>query len=158
MNLFGDRGFEAPVKAGALLSYTQQSCDRDAMKLCCAPPPCRVLATAFGPRDFRPLNSVSSVSNSILRADRQRAKSGAPKEIGPDGTALIKRFEGCARLRRDGLVEAYPDPATGGEPWTIGWGATGKGLTQGERIGPDSVWTQKDCDLRFAFYRLPLRS
>ena len=97
-----------------------------------------------------PLDSVSSVSNSILATGRQRAKSGAPNEIGPDGTALIKRFEGCARLRRDGLVEAYPDPATGGEPWTIGWGATGKGLAQGERIGPDSVWTQKDCDLRFA--------
>ena len=40
--------------------------------------------------------------------------------IGEAGTALIKRFEGCARLRLDGLVEAYPDPGTGGEPWTIG--------------------------------------
>lgn len=63
-------------------------------------------------------------------------------QIGPDGIALIKRFEGCARLRQDGLVEAYPDPGTGGEPWTIGWGATGDG------IGPGTVWTQAQCDER----------
>ena len=62
--------------------------------------------------------------------------------IGPEGIALIKRFEGCARVRSDGLVGAYPDPGTGGAPWTIGWGATGPG------IGPGSVWTQQQCDAR----------
>lgn len=62
--------------------------------------------------------------------------------ISPDGVALIKQFEGCARLRRDGLVEAYPDPGTGGDPWTIGWGATGPG------IGPGTVWTRAACDAR----------
>lgn len=65
-----------------------------------------------------------------------------PKAVGPDGIALIKRFEGCARVRRDGRVEAYPDPGTGGAPWTIGWGATGPG------IGPGTVWTQDACDAR----------
>jgi len=30
---------------------------------------------------------------------------------------VIKEFEGCRLL-------AYPDPETGGEPWTIGWGNT----------------------------------
>ncbi|WP_141395346.1 glycoside hydrolase family protein, partial [Enterobacter hormaechei] len=35
--------------------------------------------------------------------------------VSDTGVALIKRFEGC-RLR------AYPDPATGGAPWTIGYG------------------------------------
>jgi GH24 family phage-related lysozyme (muramidase) len=39
-------------------------------------------------------------------------------------------------------VEAYPDPGTGGAPWTIGWGATGPG------IGPGTVWTQEQCDAR----------
>lgn len=72
--------------------------------------------------------------------------------IGEAGTALIKQFEGCARLRRDGLVEAYPDPGTGGEPWTIGWGATGlddtAGAAPGQRIGPGTVWTQSQCDAR----------
>ena len=38
------------------------------------------------------------------------------REIGTDGIELIKRFEGFGRLRPDGLVEAYPDPGTGGEP------------------------------------------
>lgn len=76
------------------------------------------------------------------------------RTIGPDGIALIKRFEGCARLRRDGLIEAYPDPGTGAEPWTIGWGATGfddrTASTHGERIGPHTVWTQEQCDARLA--------
>ena len=62
--------------------------------------------------------------------------------IGPDGIALIKRFEGCARRRKDGRFEAYPDPATGGAPWTIGWGATGAGIRAG------LVWTQAECDAR----------
>ena len=47
------------------------------------------------------------------------------RRIGPRGIALIRLFEGCARIRADGLIEAYPDPGTGGDPWTIGWGATG---------------------------------
>ena len=64
--------------------------------------------------------------------------------IGPAGTALIKRFEGCARRRADGLFEAYPDPGTGGAPWTIGWGATGAG------IRPGVAWTQMQCDARLA--------
>jgi len=67
-----------------------------------------------------------------------------PRTIGADGIALVKRFEGCARRRADGLVEAYPDPGTGAGPWTIGWGATGAG------IGPGTVWTQAQCDERLA--------
>jgi GH24 family phage-related lysozyme (muramidase) len=66
------------------------------------------------------------------------------RRIGPDGIALIKRFEGCARKRGDGRIEAYPDPGTGGDPWTIGWGATGSG------IGPGTIWTQEQCDARLA--------
>ena len=42
------------------------------------------------------------------------------------GLELIKSYEG---LR----LNAYPDPATGGDPWTVGYGSTGphvrKGLT-----------------------------
>lgn len=65
-----------------------------------------------------------------------------PASIGPKGIALIKQFEGCARRRPGGLVEAYPDPGTGDAPWTIGWGATGPG------IGPGTLWTQAQCDAR----------
>ena len=65
-----------------------------------------------------------------------------PRAIGPAGIMLIKRFEGCARRLSDGRIAAYPDPGTGGAPWTIGWGATGGG------IGPGTVWTQAECDER----------
>ncbi|OJW73854.1 MAG: glycoside hydrolase [Sphingomonadales bacterium 63-6] len=65
-----------------------------------------------------------------------------PRRIGRQGIALIQRFEGCERLRTDGLYEAYPDPGTGGDPWTIGWGATGPGIAQGTR------WTRAECDMR----------
>lgn len=40
---------------------------------------------------------------------------------------------------------AYPDPGSGdGNPWTIGWGATGPGIRKG------TVWTQQQADDRFA--------
>ncbi|MGY6552799.1 MAG: lysozyme [Erythrobacter sp.] len=74
----------------------------------------------------------------------------AARTIGPRGTALIKQFEGCARRRSDGLIEAYPDPGTGAEPWTIGWGATGADRFNGGRIRPGTVWTQSQCDQRLA--------
>jgi lysozyme len=64
------------------------------------------------------------------------------RRIGASGISLIKRFEGCARQRADGRIEAYPDPGTGGDPWTIGWGATGAG------VEPGTVWTQAECDAR----------
>jgi len=47
--------------------------------------------------------------------------------------ALVREFEGCK-------LKAYPDPGTGGDPWTIGWGSTGPG------IGPGTVWTQQQAD------------
>ena len=43
------------------------------------------------------------------------------------GLGLIKKFEG---LR----LKAYPDPGTGGHPWTIGHGHTGPDVFQGETI------------------------
>lgn len=76
--------------------------------------------------------------------------AATPRAIGPAGIALIKRFEGCARLRPDGLIEAYPDPGTGAAPWTIGWGATGRDPVHGGKIGPATVWAQGQCDARLA--------
>jgi GH24 family phage-related lysozyme (muramidase) len=67
-----------------------------------------------------------------------------PRTVGARGMELIRRFEGCARRRADGRYEAYPDPATGGTPWTIGWGATGAG------IGPGTIWDQAECDARLS--------
>ncbi len=65
-----------------------------------------------------------------------------PRCVGATGIALIRKWEGCARTRGDGTFAAYPDPGSGGEPWTIGWGATGAG------IGSETTWTQDQCDAR----------
>ena len=50
---------------------------------------------------------------------------------------LIKNFEGCR-------LKAYPDPGSGGDPWTIGHGATGPGIRKGV------VWTQAQADGRLS--------
>lgn len=49
--------------------------------------------------------------------------------------AIIKEFEGCR-------LTAYPDPGSGGDPWTIGWGSTGAD------VKPGTVWTQQQADTR----------
>ncbi|WP_423141885.1 lysozyme [Parablastomonas sp. CN1-191] len=77
----------------------------------------------------------AAIDAALTAPDPARAVSRA-------GRDLVRRWEGCARRRGDGTVEAYPDPGTGGEPWTIGWGSTGGG------IGPGTVWTQAQCDAR----------
>lgn len=63
---------------------------------------------------------------------------------GPACTALVRQFEGCAKKRADGRFIAYPDPGTGGDPWTIGWGTTGAD------VKPGVIWTQQQCDDRLA--------
>jgi lysozyme len=102
----------------------------------------RMLGRGFSRRE------VAALDAAIDDASRGQAcfdeASTAPRSVSPAGIALIQRFEGCARLRADGLVEAYPDPGTGDVPWTIGWGATGPG------IGPGTVWTRAECDARLA--------
>ena len=65
-----------------------------------------------------------------------------PRTAGSAASALIKQFEGCAKRCGDGRFRAYPDPGTGGAPWTIGWGATGS------EIRPGLTWTQAQCDAR----------
>ncbi|RKF21963.1 lysozyme [Altericroceibacterium spongiae] len=88
----------------------------------------------------------SEIANidTMPESHRSNPLSSNPRKIGKAGIALIKQFESCAHKRPDGLIEAYPDPGTGGAPWTIGWGSTGKG------IGPATVWTQQQCDARLA--------
>lgn len=66
------------------------------------------------------------------------------RDVSPKGIALMHKWEGCARRRTDGLIEAYPDPGSkDGRPWTIGWGSTGPDITKG------TVWTQAQADARF---------
>lgn len=53
-----------------------------------------------------------------------------------EGIKILHHFEG---LR----LEAYPDPATGGAPWTIGWGHTGP------EVVPGLKWTRQQADQAF---------
>lgn len=46
---------------------------------------------------------------------------------------FIKKWEGCK-------LTAYPDPVSGGAPWTIGYGATGVYISEGTH------WTQAEAD------------
>lgn len=80
--------------------------------------------------DVGPAGADGDFGPATLRASC-RLLNGDPganghRATGERGRALIKEFEG---LRLD----AYPDPATGGEPWTIGVGHTG-GVKKGDRI------------------------
>lgn len=52
------------------------------------------------------------------------------------GIALLHYFESCE-------LTAYPDPGTGGAPWTIGWGHTGPEVKKG------LTWTQEKADTVF---------
>ena len=58
------------------------------------------------------------------------------------GIELIKRFEGCH-------LKAYPDPLSGGKPYTICWGSTkkkdGSPFVLGETI------TQQEADELFMY-------
>lgn len=53
-----------------------------------------------------------------------------------NGIAVLHYFESCK-------LDAYPDPATGGAPWTIGWGHTGPD------VRPGLKWTQDKADAVF---------
>lgn len=50
---------------------------------------------------------------------------------------IIREFEGLS-------LNAYPDPASGGDPWTIGYGATGPG------IRPGVTWSLSQAEARLA--------
>jgi lysozyme len=56
-----------------------------------------------------------------------------PMQYSKDGLDLTEQFEGCR-------YESYPDPASGGDPWTIGYGHTGPDVHQG------MIWSDAQCE------------
>ena len=52
------------------------------------------------------------------------------------GKQFIKQWEQCR-------LHAYPDPGTGGAPWTCGWGSTGSDISN------TTQWSQGQADARF---------
>lgn len=62
------------------------------------------------------------------------------KHINDEGLRLIKNAEG---LR----LKAYPDPGTGGDPWTIGYGHTGPEVKPGTVISSGQADAYLKADL-----------
>jgi GH24 family phage-related lysozyme (muramidase) len=58
----------------------------------------------------------------------------------PEGWTLLKTWEGCR-------LSAYPDPASGADPWTIGYGHTGAGVVPGLTISQEQAeaWLKQDA-------------
>jgi GH24 family phage-related lysozyme (muramidase) len=106
-----------------------------------------MLGRSFTPDEVGQLDeAITAAEGSLGATATPPKKPSAPaggRALGSAGADLIKSFEGCAKDRHNGTFEAYPDPGTGGKPWTIGWGATGSG------IAPGVVWTKAQCDDRF---------
>ncbi len=66
-----------------------------------------------------------------------RPSQGLGRRSSQRGIDLMHGFESCR-------LTAYPDPGSrDGHPWTIGWGATGQGISRG------LTWTQAQADARF---------
>ena len=59
--------------------------------------------------------------------------------VSNEGLELIRQLEGCRLV-------AYPDPGSGGEPWTVGYGHTGPEVTPGLVIslGQAEAWLLVD--------------
>lgn len=85
----------------------------------------------------RHMSAFNALADSLgLAVDEPELKPSG-LQPSPACLKLIQAFEGCRLI-------AYPDPGTGGDPWTIGWGTTGPDVKRGV------VWTQEQADGRFA--------
>ena len=61
---------------------------------------------------------------------------------------LIKRFEGCEKRLPDNRLTAYKKP---GDPWTIGWGQTGR-MPDGRPVVEGLVITQQEADIALEWF------
>lgn len=71
----------------------------------------------------------------VRRAQHRKISEVSDSAIQLCADVFVKPFEGYARRLPNGDCVAYPDPGTGADPWTIGWGSTGRD------IQPGTVWT-----------------
>ena len=101
-----------------------------------------MLGRGFAPSEVKALDAaIDEATGTIVvtapREDDEWIKLAAP---------LVERFEGMARMVPGG-VQAYPDPGTGGKPWTIGVGSTTD--ENGKPIAPGTVWPIERARKRF---------
>ena len=106
----------------------------------------RMLGRGFQPAE---VTALDSALDSMIMPDAPSApeSSKVPAQTSASGIALIHRFEGFARDVGGGLVQAYPDPGTGGKPYTIGWGTTTD--ENGAPIAKATTWTHDRANRRF---------
>lgn len=105
-----------------------------------------LLGRAFTPKEVAGLDAAIDAAMKETGA-QLAAESGQKPDWLALAAPLIERFEGMARLIPGGKVEAYPDPGSGGVPWTIGIGSTRD--EQGQPIKPGDVWTVERARKRF---------
>lgn len=97
---------------------------------------------AVAPNVWGDLSNIAAMDDLLDRFGVPRAGQATPAaRTSAAGIKLIHEFESCR-------LTAYPDPGTGGKPWTIGWGSTTDEV--GKAIVPGTVWTQERADKRFA--------
>ncbi|MEB3156401.1 MAG: C39 family peptidase [Cyanobacteriota bacterium] len=95
------------------------------------PPPAAVTPAAVPPAAVRPPASSAPLTAPAAPPTAESPAYAAALE-------LIRTFEGF-------VDHAYPDPASGGEPWTIGYGFTtlaGQPVRQGETISRSQAETE----------------
>jgi GH24 family phage-related lysozyme (muramidase) len=108
------------------------------------PDPSNVAPSGTSPRAMKNGSARDSIEKVPKISDLQTVNKGnirtsgfgsaqplATQEIPPQAVKIIQEFEGCE-------LSAYPDPKSGNEPWTIGWGTTvypnGRKVRRGDRI------------------------
>lgn len=93
---------------------------------------------------FDVIRSIVGRGLTQAEVDQINAALSPPKATGrtisEKGSAHIRSSEG---LR----LSAYPDPGSGGEPWTIGYGHTG-GVKKGDQITPAQADAFLKADLK----------
>jgi lysozyme len=98
------------------------------------------------PAQRKQLEKGGDIRNSTWLRSSAPPPAAAPTASGP-GTAvtiampLVMEFEGCK-------LTAYPDPETGDQPWTIGWGSTTH--ADGRRVRRGDSITQAQADTLLA--------
>lgn len=99
-------------------------------------------------KEMDDLADIALAPRIVPDAPRANEQDATPRKVSAAGLALIHEFEGCHKPIGGGQFQAYPDPGTGGKPWTIGWGSTRD--FDGKPIVPGTVWTKEQCDRKSA--------
>lgn len=91
-----------------------------------------------------------AIDRALQETGEQLARESGRGEWVHLAAPLVEKWEGYAEELPDGSVRAYPDPATGGKPWTIGIGSTTD--EKGRSIKPGTVWSRDRALKRFKMH------